>query len=182
MDQTFMKEKPILKLLISMSLPMIISMMVNSLYNIIDSIFVAQISEKAITALSFVFPIQNFVNAVAIGFAIGINAIISFYLGANDNHKANQAATQGILLNTIHGVILSIISIIIMPWFLKMFTQDIEIIDLGLRYSRIALSFAAIVSLCLSFEKIFQSVGKMSVSMISMIIGCIVNIILDPLD
>lgn len=181
MDQTFMKEKPILKLLISMSLPMIISMMVNSLYNIIDSIFVAQISEKAITALSFVFPIQNFVNAVAIGFAIGINAIISFYLGANDNHKANQAATQGILLNTIHGVILSIISIIIMPWFLKMFTQDIEIIDLGLRYSRIALSFAAIVSLCLSFEKIFQSVGKMSVSMISMIIGCIVNIILDPI-
>ena len=75
MDQTYMKEKPILPLLLSMALPMVISMFVNSLYNIIDSIFVAKISEDAMTALSLVYPVQNFVNAVAIGFGIGLNAV-----------------------------------------------------------------------------------------------------------
>lgn len=78
MDQTFYERKPILPLLLSMAAPMILSMLVNSLYNIIDSIFVAQISEDAMTALSLVFPIQNFVNSVAVGFGIGINVMIAF--------------------------------------------------------------------------------------------------------
>lgn len=82
MEQTFMKEKPVLPLVLSMSLPMIFSMMVSSLYNIIDSFFVAKISESAMTALSLLFPVQNLINAVTIGFSIGINAVISFYLGA----------------------------------------------------------------------------------------------------
>ena len=77
-----MKEKPVFPLLVSMALPMVISMLVNSLYNIVDSFFVAQISEDAMTALSLVYPVQNFVNAVAIGFGIGLNAVISYYLGA----------------------------------------------------------------------------------------------------
>ena len=76
-----MKEKPVFPLLVSMALPMVISMLVNSLYNIVDSFFVAQISEDAMTALSLVYPVQNFVNAVAIGFGIGLNAVISYYLG-----------------------------------------------------------------------------------------------------
>ena len=80
MDEKFMKEKPVLPLILSMSLPMVLSMLVNSLYNIVDSFFVAKISEDAMTALSLVFPVQNFINAVAIGFAIGINAAIAFYL------------------------------------------------------------------------------------------------------
>ena len=79
-----MKEKPVFPLLVSMALPMVISMLVNSLYNIVDSFFVAQISEDAMTALSLVYPVQNFVNAVAIGFGIGLNAVISYYLGAGD--------------------------------------------------------------------------------------------------
>lgn len=79
MNETFMKEKPVFGLIVSMSLPMVISMMVNSLYNIIDSLFVARISEDAMTALSLVFPIQNFINAVAIGFGVGINAVIAFF-------------------------------------------------------------------------------------------------------
>ena len=78
-----MKEKPVFPLLVSMALPMVISMLVNSLYNIVDSFFVAQISEDAMTALSLVYPVQNFVNAVAIGFGIGLNAVISYYLGAD---------------------------------------------------------------------------------------------------
>ena len=97
MNDTFMKERPVLPLLLSMALPNVISMLVNSLYNIVDSLFVAQISEQAMTALSLVFPIQNFVNAVSIGFGIGINAQISFYLGAGDRKKADAAATHGMM-------------------------------------------------------------------------------------
>ena len=80
MNDTFMKEKPILPLLTSMALPMVVSMLVNSLYNIVDSLFVAQINEKAMTALSLVYPLQNLMNAIAIGFGIGINAVIAFHL------------------------------------------------------------------------------------------------------
>lgn len=88
MNEDFMKEKPILPLLTTMALPMVISMLVNSLYNIIDSLFVAKISEDAMTALSLVYPVQNFINAVAIGFGVGINALISFHLGAKEGEKA----------------------------------------------------------------------------------------------
>lgn len=87
MNDTFMKEKPILPLLTSMALPMVVSMLVNSLYNIVDSLFVAQINEKAMTALSLVYPLQNLMNAIAIGFGIGINAVIAFHLGAGNREK-----------------------------------------------------------------------------------------------
>ena len=123
MDQTYMKEKPILPLLLSMAAPMILSMLVNSLYNIIDSIFVAQISEDAMTALSLVFPIQNFVNSVAVGFGIGINVMIAFCLGAGDQLHAHKAASQGFFLSIVHGILLSITGILIMPSFLKLFTN-----------------------------------------------------------
>ena len=102
MNENFMKEKPVLPLILSMSLPMVLSMMVNSLYNIVDSFFVAQISEDAMTALSLVYPVQNFVNAIGIGFGIGINAVIAIHLGAGDEKKANMATTQGMLLALIH--------------------------------------------------------------------------------
>ena len=92
MDQTYMKKENVLKLLITMALPMVISMLVNSLYNIVDSFFVAQISEDAMTAISLVFPMQNFINSVMIGFGIGINSVISFYMGAQDKVQADKAA------------------------------------------------------------------------------------------
>ena len=85
MNDTFMKEKPIFPLLVSMALPMVISMLVNALYNIVDSLFVAQISEDAMTALSLVYPVQNLINAIAIGFGVGINAQIALHLGAGEN-------------------------------------------------------------------------------------------------
>lgn len=84
MNDTFMKEKPVFPLILSMALPMVISMLVNSLYNIVDSFFVAQISENAMTALSLVFPVQNFANAIAIGFGIGISSQIAICLGAGN--------------------------------------------------------------------------------------------------
>ena len=175
-----MKERRILPLVLSMSLPMVISMAVNSLYNIVDSFFVAKISEDAMTALSLVFPIQNLVNAVTIGFAIGINAVIAYFLGAKQEHKANEAATQGIVCNFLHGILLTVGCIAGMPLFLRMFTENQTVLDMGLRYARIVLLFSVVISMAVSFEKIFQSVGKMKVSMFSMMVGCVSNILLDP--
>ena len=93
MQQSFMKTRPVLPLVLSMSLPMVLSMMVTSLYNIVDSYYVARISEDAMTALSLVFPVQNLINAVTIGFSIGANAVISYHLGAQEAKKANAAAS-----------------------------------------------------------------------------------------
>lgn len=180
MNETFMKEKPVLPLLISMSLPMVISMLVNSLYNIVDSFFVAKISEDAMTALSLVYPVQNFINAVAIGFGVGINAVIAYHLGAGEPKKANAAATWGFVLSIIHGAVLLVGSIVIIPTFLRMFTSDAQVIDYGIRYARIAFAFSLVIAASLAFEKIFQSVGRMKVTMGGMLAGCVTNIILDP--
>ena len=180
MNDTFMKEKPALPLILSMTLPMVLSMLVNSLYNIIDSFFVAQISEEAMTALSLVYPVQNFINAVGIGFGVGINAVIAFYLGAGDNKKADQAATQGLVLAMIHGVVLTVCGITMMPAFLGMFTSSKTVIELGARYSVIAFAFTLIIIVGITFEKLFQAVGNMKTTMISLMCGCITNIVLDP--
>lgn len=176
-----MKEKPIFPLLLSMSLPMVISMAVNSLYNIVDSYFVAKISEDAMTALSLVFPIQNFINAVAIGFGVGINAMIAQYLGAGRRDKADEALTQGMVLAVIHGIVMMILCIIGIPYFLRLFTTDVNVIALGVRYATIVFSFSVILSVNLTFEKMNQAIGNMKITMISLLIGCVLNIILDPM-
>ena len=181
MNENFMKEEPVLPLITSMALPMVISMMVNSLYNIVDSFFVAQISEEAMTALSLVFPVQNFINAVSIGFGVGINALIAYYLGAGNAETANRAAVHGMALSALHGIVLMAACIAIMPQFLSAFTNNAQVIDMGVRYSNIAFSFSLIIMLGLAFEKIFQAVGNMKVTMIALMAGCITNIILDPL-
>ena len=149
-----MREKPILPLLLSMALPMVVSMLVNSLYNIIDSLFVAKIGEDAITALSLVYPVQNLINALAIGFGVGINAVISYHLGAGEIDKADAAATRGIACSVIHGVVSMIVCINVMPRFLRLFTE---------------------------FEKIYQAMGRMQVTMTALLFGCVTNIVLDPL-
>ena len=180
MNETFMKEKPVLPLLLSMALPNVVSMLVNSLYNIVDSLFVARISEDAMTALSLVFPIQNFSNAIAIGFGIGINAMIALYLGAGDREKAETAATHGFVLSLVHGVVMMAVSIAIMPGFLRRFTQDEMLIAAGITYSTIVFLFLVVNMVSLAFEKIFQAVGRMKVSMVALITGCVCNILLDP--
>lgn len=181
MQQTFMKTKPILPLVLSMALPMVVSMTVASLYNIVDSYYVAKISEDAMTALSLVFPVQNLINAVTIGFSIGANAVISYHLGAQDHQKANAAATQSIVYNALHGIVLTVGCIGVMPFFLRLFTTDEQVIDMGVRYSRIAFAFAVFVAVSMSMEKIFQAVGKMMMTMVCMMSGCVANIILDPI-
>lgn len=176
-----MRTRPVLPLVISMALPMTISMLVNALYNIVDSFFVAKISDDAMTALSLVYPIQNLMMATTVGFGIGINAMIAYFLGAKKEKEANISASVGVVCNIFHGLLLTIGCILVMPAFLKMFTKDATIIDLGLQYSNIVFLFAIPVSISISLEKIFQSVGRMRTSMFCMIIGCIANVVLDPL-
>lgn len=180
MNETFMKEKPVLPLITSMALPMVISMLVNSLYNIVDSYFVAKISEEAMTALSYVYPVQNFINAVAIGFGVGITSVISYYLGAGKEEQANIAAVHGMVLSAAHGILMTAVCIPIMPAFLHLFTQDEAVIRLGIRYSNIVFSFSVIITLGLFFEKMYQAVGGMKVAMVCVMSGCVANILLDP--
>ena len=180
MQQSFMKTRPVLPLVLSMSLPIVLSMMVASLYNIVDSYYVARISEDAMTALSLVFPVQNLINAVTIGFSIGTNAVIAYHLGAQDPRKASAAATQSLVCNALHGVVLTIGCIAVMPVFLGLFTTDPLVVDLGVRYSRIAFAFAIFVAVSMSLEKIFQATGRMMMTMMCMMSGCVANILLDP--
>lgn len=181
MEQTFMKERKIVPLVITMALPMTVSMLTNSLYNIVDSYFIAKISEDAMTALSLVYPIQNLVTAITVGYGVGVNAVIAFYLGAGKQKHADTAASAGTIFNLLHGLILTFLCLFIMPPFLKMFTDSAAVLDSGIRYSNIVFLFCIPIAAGISFEKIFQAVGQMTVSMAAMLVGCVVNIILDPI-
>lgn len=176
----FMRTRKVLPLLLSMSLPMVLSMLVSSLYNIVDSYFVAMISEDAMTALSLVFPLQNLVSSIGVGFGIGMNASISYYRGAGDADKADAAATGGLILAIIHGILLAVVCIAFSPAFLSLFTSSEAILRAGVRYSVIVFAFAVTNVAGIAFEKIFQAVGRMKVSMTAMMAGCVANIVLDP--
>ena len=181
MDQTYMKEKPVVPLLLSMGIPVIISMIVGALYNIVDSIFVAMISEDAMTAVSLVYPIQNLAHAAGVGFGVGINAMVARRLGEGKTRMANQTASQGVFLSALHGMILTILGMAVIPYFLRMFTSDEVTISYGLTYFRNVFLFSTIDTMGMAYEKVYQSVGKMKISMAAVLIGCGVNIVLDPI-
>lgn len=176
-----MKEKKVLPLVLTMSYPMAISMAVNALYNIVDSFFVAQLDVKAMTALSLLFPVQNLSHSAAVGFAIGINATVAFYLGQKNGELADRAVSSGTMLSVIHGFMLAAVCIAVMPWFLSMFTDDAAITNYGIEYSQYVFLFAPMDCMFLTCEKIFQSTGRMKTTMFCLAAGCITNIILDPL-
>lgn len=181
MDQTFMKEKPVLPLVLKMALPMVIAMLVNSLYNIVDSFFVAQVSEDAMTAISIVYPLQNLANAVGVGFGVGINATVAYYLGSNKGKAANRSATLGIILSALHGIVLAGICVLLIRPFISMFTDSEEIAAYGLDYFYTVIAFAPVLTLGMAFEKVLQATGKMKTTMFCMAIGAVANIILDPI-
>lgn len=168
MSEAFMKERPVLPLLLSMSLPMVLSMLVNALYNIVDSFFVAQISEEAMTALSLVFPLQNLITAVGVGFGIGINAVIAYQLGADAREQADRAASLGLALALLHGIVLTVICACVLPAFLALFTDDAATQALGARYGWVVFAFTIVNTAGMAYEKIFQAVGRMKVTMISL--------------
>ena len=153
MNQDFMRTKPILPLVLSMALPMMLSMLINSLYNIVDSMFVARLGEQALTAVSLVYPLQTLIVSIGVGFGVGINAAVAFFMGAGEKEKADRAASQGLFLSLVHGILLSVGTVICIPYFLPMFTADNLILAWGKEYAVIVLSFSVVVTVQIAFEK-----------------------------
>ena len=153
MNQEYMKEKPVLPLILSMSTPMMLSMLVQSLYNIIDSIFVAKIGEDALAAVSLVYPLQNLITALTVGFGVGMNARIAFYLGAGEKEKADTATSQGIFLGTVHGILVTIAGLFFAPVYLRMYTQDERVLSWSIAYANIIFGMSALLVVGVTFEK-----------------------------
>ncbi|NLK89952.1 MAG: MATE family efflux transporter [Clostridiales bacterium] len=172
---------PIKKLIINMSLPIMVSMLVEALYNVVDSIFVAQISENALTAVSLVFPVQNLIIAIAVGTGVGINAFLSRSLGEGNIEKANNVANNGILLGLISYVIFLAFGLLFSKSYFTFQIDDTEIIEYGISY----LSIICVGSICrfihIVFERLLLSTGKTLYTMIAQGAGAVVNIILDPI-
>nr|WP_294493980.1 MATE family efflux transporter [uncultured Anaerosporobacter sp.] len=179
--QEQMKNRPIFPLLVSMAIPMMFSMLIQSLYNIIDSIFVARLGNDALTAVSLVFPLQNLVIAIAVGFGIGVSSCISINLGSKNTKRASQAASVGIVLSIVHSILFVVFGLLVTKPFLRMFSSNESIVEMGSEYGYIVLclSFGCLIQVCI--EKIFQSLGEMSITMIVLAVGAIINIILDPI-
>ncbi len=169
------------KLLISMSLPMIISMLVQALYNVIDSMFVAQISENALTAVSLAFPLQSLMIAVGVGTGVGVNAVLSKSLGQKDFESANKAASNGIILSFLSYVIFALIGVFLTGVFFKSQTSNVEIINHGSQYIYICTILSVGLFGQIILERLLQSTGKTFYTMITQGIGAIINIILDPI-
>lgn len=180
-DTNHMGTRPIPSLLISMAIPPILSMLVQSMYNIVDSIFVARISENAFTAVSLAYPIQNMILALAVGIGVGINSYIARNLGARKVEEANSAVVHGLIITFVHSIIFIILGIVFIKPFFRIFTNIPEIYELGCDYSYIIvlLSFGSLFHIAM--EKMFQATGKMIFPMIIQAAGAIVNIILDPI-
>ena len=121
-ERNFMETKPLVPLLMSMSMPMMLSMLVQSLYNIIDSIYVSRLGTQALTAVSLAFPLQNIVLSVAVGVGVGISALLARSLGQKDQEQANAAASWGVLLSVIHCVLFAILGVVVTKPFLALFT------------------------------------------------------------
>ena len=151
------------------------------MYNVVDSIFVARLSQNALTAVSLAFPLQNLVLAVAVGLGVGLNACIARSLGAGDPEKANDAAAHGLVFTTIHALLFVLVGVFGTRPFLQMFTTDPEVLEMGCQYSYIVicLSFGSLYHIFI--EKIFQATGNMVAPMILQGVGAIINIVLDPI-
>ena len=179
---------PVKKLIISMSLPMMISMLVQALYNIVDSIFVSQIvgntpnaGQDALTAVTLAFPMQNLMIALGSGTGVGINALLSRSLGEKKFEKSDSAANTGLLLTFFNFILFLIIGIFFAEGFIKTQTDSSTIISYGSTYLRIIACCSVALFFQMTFERLLQSTGKTFYSMLSQASGAIINIIFDPL-
>ncbi len=171
---------PIGRLLFTMSTPMMVSMLVQALYNIVDSIFVAMLSEDALTAVSLAFPIQNLMIAFGVGTGVGVNSLVSRHLGEKNFKRANSVAIHGLRLAAIHYVIFAVLILIMVRPFFEIQSNDAQIVEYGITYTRIIgiLGFGMFAQTML--EKILTSTGKTFYTMITQMAGAITNIIMDP--
>ena len=176
-----MGTMPVGKLVIMMSIPMMISMVVQALYNVVDSIFVAQISENALTAVSLAFPIQNLMISVAVGTGVGVNALLSKSLGEKNQFMANKAANNALLLAFFSWIAFVIIGLTVTRPFFALQTDVTEIIDYGHQYMLICSVLSFFMFEEVALERLLQSTGKATMFMIIQAVGAITNIICDPI-
>lgn len=169
------------KLLLSMAVPMMISMLVQALYNIVDSIFVSRICEDALTAVSMAFPWQNIVIAIAVGFGVGINALLSRALGQKNAERVNQVAVNGLLLAGLSYLLVLVAGLIGIRAYMRTQTDIEKIVNYGITYLNICILCSFGVFVEITFERFLQATGRTVYSMITQLTGAITNIILDPI-
>ena len=172
---------PVNQLLISMSLPMMISMLVQALYNIVDSIFVSRISEDALTAVSLAFPLQTLMIAFGTGTGVGVNALLSKSLGEKDYEKADKTAENGVFLAVLNFILFFLIGILFVKPFYLSQTSDPEITEYGIQYLSIVCCCSFGMYGQFIFERLLQSTGKTVYTMMTQSLGAVINIILDPI-
>lgn len=168
-------------LLMKMALPMMLSMLVQALYNVVDSIFVAKISEDALTALSVAFPLQNLMIAFATGLGVGINSLLSRALGEKDRQKADAAAGNGLFLELCAALLFVFIGFVLGPAFVRSQTSSAIVADHGITYVRICIGMGAFCFIAIFYERMLQATGKTHLAMIGQLVGALINIVFDPI-
>ena len=172
---------PVKPLIINMSVPMMISMLVQALYNVVDSIFVAKLSEGALTAVTLAFPMQNLIISVAAGTGVGINSLLSRSLGEKRFDRADKAADNGIFLAILSALVTLVLGFTVVRPFIASQTSDPEILEYGCQYLGIVMTISAGAYFQVTFERLLQSTGLTMYSMVSQLTGAVVNIIMDPI-
>ena len=181
LEENKMGVMPVPKLLVNMALPMILSMLVQALYNIVDSIYVSQVSESAVTALSLAFPVQNLQVGFAVGLGVGVNSLLSKSLGQKNQEAADRAAGNGILLELIAVVLFVLFGLFGVRRYFSMQSQVAETVESGIVYTRICCVFTMGMFLEILGERLLQATGRTMHSMVVQATGAIINIILDPI-
>lgn len=172
---------PINRLLLSISLPMVASMLVQALYNIVDSVFVSMYNADAFTAVSLAFPLQNLMIAFATGTGVGINALLSKSLGEKNFSRANKAASNGLFLSLAHYIIFLLIGIFLTGPFFRAQSADAEVISYGIQYGSICLIASIGVFTQITMERLLLATGNSLFSMLTQLLGAVINIIMDPI-
>ena len=176
-----MGTMPVVRLILNMSLPMIFSMLIQALYNIVDSIFVAQIGEDALTAVSLAFPVQNLMISFAVGTSVGVNAMLSMKLGQRDQESVDKFAMNGVFLSFCTYAIFFVLGLTCVMPYLQSQTSSFSIVEYGREYLCIVTTLGFGVFAGTMFDRLLQSTGRTFLAMISQIVGAVINIIFDPL-
>jgi putative MATE family efflux protein len=176
-----MAVMPMPKLVVTMSIPLMLSLLIQSLYNIVDSIFVAMLSEEALTATSLAFPMQMLMIAVGVGTGVGANAVLSRNIGAGNKEKIENTAMTGIVLSLISTIVFAMIGIFFTKPFIHAFTENEGIAEYGISYLSICMIFCMGSLVSTMFQRFLQAVGDTFYSMVSLIAGAVTNLILDPI-
>lgn len=176
-----MGNQKMFPLMVSMALPPMISMLIQSLYNIIDSIFVARLSEEALSAVSIIYPLQNLTLSIAVGAGVGLNSYMARNFGAGNQKDGKNACVIGFIITAIHYFLIAGFGVLVMHPFVRFFTQDETVMKLCYDYGYVVMIFCMGQLFHITIEKIFQSTGKMLIPMMLQAVGCATNIILDPI-